>query len=174
MPWLSLLDAIAGACLVACVALAMWSGRRAPAVALASVGAVLGSVAGYAIGNVDGPAGVPSSVAAWALIGLVVNGSAGVVTTRAAGGPSRLGRAGATALFAMPFATAVFAFALRWACPLYVHGRRSGPCNYGDEDLLGGWAAGVILAFAFCVTAIGVLLLISSHQARRADPDADD
>ncbi len=174
MNGLHLLSAIAATCLVACLALAIWARRRAPAVALGSVGAIFGGSAGYAIGNVDGPAGIPVEVAAWALLGLVVNGVAAAVLTRASGGPAGLGRAGAGVLFAMPFATGAFTWVLRTACPLYVRGKGSGACNYRHQDLLGGWSSGVILAFGLALSAIGVLLLVSSRQARRADPDADD
>jgi hypothetical protein len=169
-----LLAALAGLCLVGCVALVAWSALRAPAVALASVGAVFGATAGYAFASDDGPAGVPVAVAKWALLGVLVNGAAGVVATRATGPPRRLGRAGAGTLFAMPLATAMFGWWLRTACPLYVRGKGTGACNYRHQDLLGGWSSAVILAFALAVSAIGILLLISARQARRADADADD
>ena len=155
---------------VGCVAVGAVFRRHAPAVTLALLGSMLGAVAGFLVGNADGPAEVPAYAAVGASIGLVANGVLGLLIT-SAGPPSRpLRRAALLVLIAAPLAAAALTLLVQVACPLYVSGKRSGFCNFQDQDLLGGWVSGVIVAFLFDAVFVVGLLLVSAWQVRRSDP----
>ena len=149
-------------------------GRRAPAASLAAVGAILGAIGGVAAGNVDGPAGVPAAAAVGATLGVIANGVAGAVLTRPTRPAVALRRWGTWWLVGTPIATAVFTFALRSACPLYVAGRGTTFCNYRADDLLGGWSSGVIFLFAVDLIVVGVLLLVSARQRDSIERASED
>jgi hypothetical protein len=63
---------------------------------------------------------------------------------------------------------------LRTACPLYVHGKGSGYCNYRQLDLLGGWSSVVMALFFLDAVFVGVLMLVCARQARRSAGERDD
>ena len=65
----------------ACVGLGAVFLRRAPAVSLALGGSLLGAVAGFLVGNADGPAEVPAYTAVGASLGLYAVGLLGFFTT---------------------------------------------------------------------------------------------
>ena len=67
----------------ACVGLGAVFLRRAPAVTLALGGSLLGAVAGFLVGNADGPAEVPAYTSLGASIGLYAVGLLGLLTTSA-------------------------------------------------------------------------------------------
>jgi hypothetical protein len=72
-----------------------------------------------------------------------------------------------------PPAAAALTFLLQLACPLYVTGKRSGFCNYQDQDLLGGWVGGVVVAFLVDAVFVAGLFFASAQQAlamQSADP----
>jgi hypothetical protein len=110
--------------------------------------------------------GAPAYTAVGASIGLLTSGIAGLLLTRARPPARFLRRGGFLALASTPFAAAALALLLQIACPLYVYGKHSGFCNYQEEDLLGGWLSGVIVAFAFDAIVVATLLFISAAQAR--------
>jgi hypothetical protein len=154
---------------VACTAFGVGLARRAPAVTLGMVGAVVGAVAGSLIANVDGPDEVPAYAAVGASIGLAVNGSVGLLVAPGRGTSRTLRRTAIAVMLATPVAAAGLTFLLQVACPLYVRGVRSGYCNYKGVDLLGGWISGVIVAFVADAVFVLALLLISAVQAARAE-----
>jgi hypothetical protein len=147
--------------------------RHAPALALALFGSVLGAIGGFLVGNVDGPAEVPAYTAVGASVGLFTNGVLGLLGTTARPPSQPLRRAGWVVLVAAPLLAGVMAILLQVACPLYVTGRRTGFCNYQEQDLMGGWVSGVVLAFLVDVWFVAGLLLLSAWQARRSE-DATD
>jgi hypothetical protein len=65
---------------VACIAIGAIFLRRAPAVSLALIGSLFGAVAGFLMGNADGPAEVPAYTAVWASLGLFAFGILGLLT----------------------------------------------------------------------------------------------
>lgn len=165
----SLLVQIFVAWALVCVGVGAAFRRRAPAVSLAVFGSVLGAIAGFLVGNADGPAEVPAYTAVGASAGLFASGLLGLLVTSAPP-PSRSLRRAATLVFiAATPAAGVLAVLVRFACPLYVTGRRAGFCNYQQVDLLGGWVSGVIVAFVFDAAFVAALLLVSARQARRSE-----
>jgi hypothetical protein len=153
----------------ACVGLAAVLLRRAPVVSLALGGSLLGAVAGFLVGNADGPAEVPAYTAVGASLGLFAVGLLGLLTT-AARAPSRsLHRAALLVLLVAPFAAGALTLLLQLACPLYISGKSSGFCNYQGADLLGGWVSGVIVAFLVDAAFVAGLFLVSAWQVRRSD-----
>ena len=151
----------------ACVAGGVVFWRRAPAVTLALFGSLLGSIAGFLVGNANGPKEAPAYTAVGASIGLVANGLVGPFLAPARAPARFLRRAAVIVLVAAPFAAAALTFLLQAACPLYVTGRRSGFCNYGPHDLMGGWVSGVIVAFLFDAMFVAGLLRVSARQTER-------
>jgi hypothetical protein len=150
----------------ACVAIGVIFLRRAPAISLALFGSLVGAVAGFLIGNVDGPAEVPAYTAVAASAGLVVNGLVGLLVARGRPTARSLWRAAIAVILAAPFAAGTLTFLLQTACPLYVSGKGSGFCDYQGADLLGGWVSGVIVAFLFDAVFVAGLLMVSAWQAR--------
>ena len=158
---------------IACVGGAVWL-RRAPAVALALIGSVLGGVAGFLLGNADGPAEAPAYAASGATIGAFAIGIASMLVTRGRPPSAALRRAAAVVAAIAPIATFALIRLIQIACPLYVTGRASGYCDYGEQDLLGGWASGVVAVFALDAILIVGLLLAALRQAVRAEDAEDD
>ena len=143
--------------------------RRAPAVSVAVFGSLLGAVAGFLVGNADGPAEVPAYTVVGASVGLLSNGVMGMLVTSARPPSRSLRRAGLLVLIAVPFAAGVLTLLIRFACPLYVSGKGSGFCNFQGIDVMGGWLSGVIAAFLFDGVFVAGLLLLSARQARRSE-----
>jgi hypothetical protein len=139
--------------------------RRSPAVTLALSGGVLGAIAGFLVGHAYGLAGVPSSTAVGASIGLCTLGVLGSLTTRPRAPSRSLRHAGVVVLVVAPFSAAALTLLLQVACPLYVSGKKSGFCNYQGVDVLGGWVSAVIAAFLFDAVFIATPLFISGWQA---------
>jgi hypothetical protein len=154
---------------VSCGAVGVVFFRRAPAVSLALFGSVVGAVAGFLFGNADGPAEVPAHTAVGASVVLVANGLLGLLFTSSRPPSRTLRRAGLLVVLAAPIAAAVLTLLLQVACPLYVHGKRSGFCNYQGVDLMGGWVSGVIVAFVFDALFVAGLLLVSAWGVRRSE-----
>lgn len=154
---------------VTCVGVGAAFLRRAPAVSLAVFGSVLGAVAGFLVGNPNGPAEVPAYTAVGASVGLFANGALGLLITSARPPSGPLRRAALLVLIAAPLAAGALTVLVQLACPLYVTGKRSGFCNYQGRDLLGGWVSGVIVAFLFDALFVAGLLLVSARQARRSE-----
>jgi hypothetical protein len=150
---------------VACLGLGAVFLRRAPAVSLALGGSVLGAVAGFLVGNADGPAEVPAYTAVGASLGLFLLGVAGLLTTSPGGLSRSLRRAAVLVLLVMPFAAAALTVLLQVSCPLYISGKGSGFCNYQGGDVLGGWVSGVVVAFLVDAVFVAALLFISAWQA---------
>jgi hypothetical protein len=151
----------------ACVAIGMAYARRAPAVTLGLSGSVLGAIAGFLVGNADGPAEVPAYTAVGASIGLFAFGVLGLLTAPANGLARSRRRAALVVLTVAPFAAAGLTVLLQLACPLYIWGKAAGFCNYQGVDLLGGWVSGVIVAFLVDAVFVAGLLLVSSWQTDR-------
>lgn len=167
----SLLVAIFSVWAITSVAIAASFLRRAPAVSLALFGSLLGAVAGFLVGNADGPAEVPAYTALGASVGLFSSGVVGMLTTSARPPSRPLRRAALLVLIATPFMAGALTLLLRLACPLYVSGKGSGFCNYQGIDLMGGWVSGVIVAFLFGAVFVAGLLLLSARQVRlSSDP----
>lgn len=158
----------------ACVTLGARFRTHAPGVSLALFGSVVVAIAGFLVGNADGPAEVPAYTAVGASVGLFANGILGslLAPARPPAGPLR--RAAMYVSVAAPFAAAALTALLQLACPLYVTGKDSGFCNYQAQDLLGGWVSGVIVAFMFDALFLAVLLLISASQAERRHREGVD
>lgn len=156
----------------ACVAIAVIFPRRAPAVSVALFGSLVGAVAGFLVGNADGPKDVPGYTAVGASAGLVANGLMGLLVAPGAPPARALRRAAVIALVAAPFAAGALTLLLQSACPLYVSGRDSGFCNYGGVDVPGGWVSGVVVAFLFDALFLTGLFLMSAWQARSKGPGA--
>jgi hypothetical protein len=153
----------------ACVGLGAVFLRRAPAVSLALGGSLLGAVAGFLVGNADGPAEVPAYTAVGASIGLYAVGLLGLFTTSARASWRWLHRAALLAILVAPFAAAALTLLLQLACPLYVSGKGSGFCNFQGVDVLGGWVSGVIVAFVADAAFVAGLLMVSAWQAQLRD-----
>ena len=164
----SFLVAIFAAWTVACLSVGVASVRHAPGLSLGSFGSVLGAIAGSLVGTIDGPAEVPAYAAAGASVGLFVGGTIGSVAWAGRGPSAWLQRAAILVLINAPFAAAALTVALQGACPLYVMGRRAGYCAY-QQDVLGGWVTGVILAFVVDALFVAGLLFVSAEQARRSE-----
>src|SRR5262245_63075952 len=130
-------------------------------------------MAGFIVGNADGPAEAPAYTAVGASIGLIANGLLGALATTARPPSQPLRRAAWTILLAGPVVAFVLTTLLQIACPLYVTGRRTGFCNYQEVDQLGGWVCGVIVAFVVDAWFVAGLLLLAAWQARRSE-DASD
>jgi hypothetical protein len=143
--------------------------RRAPAVSLAVFGSVLGAVAGFLVGNADGPPEVPAYTAVGASVGLLANGVVGLLITSARPPSRPLRRAALLTVIAAPFAAGALTLLVQAACPLYVNGRGSGFCNFQEQDLMGGWVSGVIVAFLFDALFMAGLLVGSAWQVRRSE-----
>ena len=156
-----------------CAAVGLALRRRAPAVGLALFGSVLGAIAGFLVGNADGPAEVPAYTAVGASVGLFANGGLGMIATTSRPPSEPLRRAAWLVLIASPVLAGLLAMLLQAACPLYVTGRRTGFCNYQEQDLLGGWVSGVIVAFVADAWFVASLLFVSVRQALRSE-DATD
>jgi hypothetical protein len=139
--------------------------RRAPAVAMALFGWVLGGVAGLVIGSRTTHHGVPETVALGSSIGLVTFGAPGLALLRPRPPARTLKLAAGWLALAAPFAVAATVFALLFACPMYVRG---GYCHY-DVDLLGGWMSSVGFLLAIDAIALVTALLWSTRQARRRE-----
>jgi len=147
--------------------------RRAPAVSLAMFGSILGAIAGFLVGNADGPTEVPAYTTVGASIGLFANGVVGLLATTARPPSQLLRRAGWVVLLTSPLLAWVLTTLLQTACPLYVSGRRAGFCDYQGVDLMGGWLSGVIVAFVVDAWFVAGLFAVSAKQALRAE-DATD
>jgi len=143
--------------------------RRAPAVTFGLLGAVLGAIAGFLIANVDGPDEVPAYAAVGASVGLAANGLVGLFVAPGRGSSRTLRRVAIAVCCATPLVAAALTLLLQVACPLYVRGARSGYCNFKDQDLMGGWVSGAIVAFVVDALYVIGLLLVSSVQAARAE-----
>src|SRR4051812_34737513 len=150
---------------VACLGLGAVFLRRAPAMSLALGGSVLGAVAGFLLGNADGPAGVPADTAVGASLGLLLLGVAGLLATSPRAPSQSLRRAAWLVLLVMPFGAAALTILLQASCPLYISGKGSGFCNYQGEDVLGGWVTRVVVAFVVDALFVAVLLFITGWQA---------
>jgi len=150
-----------------CVAIGAGYRRTAPAISLAIVGSLIGAVAGFLIGNAGGPAGVPAYTAVGASAGLVATGLIAVRVAPAHPPASSLHRAAVAALIAAPFAAGALVLLLQSACPLYLGGKKSGFCNFQDQDQLGGWVSGVVAAFLFDALFVSIVFFVSSRQAER-------
>src|SRR5438105_15872144 len=109
----------------ACVGLGTVFRRRAPAVTIALGGSLLGAVAGFLIGNADGPAEVPAYTAVGASLGLFLFGLLGLLTTSAGASSRSLRRAALLVLVIAPVAAGGLTLLLQRACPLVVSGERS-------------------------------------------------
>jgi hypothetical protein len=151
---------------IGCVLVAAWSFRRAPGVTLALIGAIIGALGAFALGDDQTQAGVPLTMAWSASVGLGANGVAGTLLAAPAGPPVHLRRAGTWVLLGAPIATALFTWALRTACPLYTHGKGSGYCNYRKMDLLGGWSSEVLALFFLDAVFLGLLMLVPARRVR--------
>ena len=46
-----------------------------------------------------------------------------------------------------------------------MNGKHSSYCNFGGDDLLGGWVSGVVFLFLLSAVWLAVVLWISSWQA---------
>jgi len=152
----------------ACIGIAAASLRRARVLSLALGGSVLGAVAGFLIGNADGPAEVPAYTAVGASLGLFLFGLLGLLTTSAGASSRSLRRAALLVLVIAPVAAGALTLLLQRACPLYVSGKDSGFCNYQGADLLGGWVSGVIVAFLVDAAFVSALLFVSAWQVGRS------
>jgi hypothetical protein len=130
-------------------------------------GSVLGAIAGFLVGNADGPAELPAYTAVGASIGLFAFGVLGLLTAPPNGLCRSLRRAALVVLTIAPFAAAGLTVLLQLACPLYISGKTAGFCNYQGIDVLGGWVSGVIVAFLVDAVFVAGLLLISSWQTDR-------
>ena len=148
-----------------CVTLAVVLAAHAPAVSVAVVGLVIGGVAGFVVEAADGPKFVPQTVAMWASAGFGVGGLLGLLVTRGSPPTRSIRRVAIWTLAAAPFAGAALTFGLQFACPLYVTGRQSSYCNFGGDDLLGGWVSGVVFLFLLSAVWLAIVLWISSWQA---------
>jgi hypothetical protein len=158
---------LAGGSLIAALLLR----RRVPAVSIALGGAVIAGTVAFFVSAAHDRHGVPQDVAVWASFGLWV----GAVSVFLVGGqrPSRpLRRIALMCLVLAPFGAALLLLAVQQACPLYVT-QGAGYCFY-DEDVLGGWAAGVTFLFVLDMVAITAMLLIAGRAKKQATPEADD
>jgi hypothetical protein len=88
----------------ACIGIAAASLRRARVLSLALGGSVLGAVAGFLIGNADGPAEVPAYTAVGASLGLFVLGLLGLLTNSTGASSRSLRRAALLVLVIAPAA----------------------------------------------------------------------
>lgn len=149
----------------ACTGLAVVFIRRAPAVSVSLVGSIVGAIAGFLVGNADGPAEVPAYTAVGASVGLFVLGVLALPATSPRGPSRSLRHAAWLVLLVAPFAAAALTFLVQGACPLYISGKSSGFCNFQQEDLLGGWVSGVIVAFLVDAVFVGVSLFVCSWKA---------
>src|SRR5689334_21729079 len=116
----SVLVATFAAWTIACLSVAYVFLRRAPAVSVALFCAVLGAIAGFFVGNGDGPAEVPAYAAVGASVGLFMGGAVGLGTTTAKPPSKLLARAAWSVVLVAPFVAAVLTALLQIACPLYV------------------------------------------------------
>ena len=126
---------------------------------------LVGGVAGFAAAAADGPKFVPEAVALWASVGVGLGGLFGLLATRGTAPPRPIRRAALWTLGTAPFAGAALTFALQAACPLYVRGKKSSYCNFGDGDLLGAWVSEVVFLFMAAAVWLAIVLWISSWQA---------
>jgi len=161
------LGVIAAGLVGASVAGAVVSRRRAPAVTLGLIGALIAAVVGFAVAGSDGPHGVPQEVGIWASLGLAVFGLLGLIALPGRPPARPQWRATVTTALIAPFAAATLRFAVGAACPLYVT-KGAGYCFY-DVDLLGGWAAAVTVMLAGDLLGIAFLLGVSAWHARRTE-----
>jgi hypothetical protein len=153
--------------LVAAVAFA----RRAPAVSIALVTAIVAAAVRIYLGT--GPGRLPIGVMTWASVALGLGGFVGLIVTKPrAGGASTRRWAIGSAAAAFPMALAL-AFVLMEMCPPYVN-RGAGICYWGNEDLLGGWISAVSLEMFLDVMFLAVVLAISAWQADRRAREAAD
>lgn len=164
---LTMLTEIFGVWAAACVAIATVYRRSGPAASLAISGSLIGAVAGFLVGNADGPAGVPAYTAVGASVGLIATGLVAVRVAPAPSPTSALRKASFVALIAAPFAAGTLALLLQSACPLYSSGKRSGFCNFQGQDLLGGWVSGVVVAFLFDAAVVSMVFFVSARRAER-------
>jgi hypothetical protein len=156
---------LAASCLLGAVLLI----RHAPAASLALVGAVIAGTIGFFLTSADGPRGVPMGVVSWATLGTLGGAVVGLVATRGRPPSGLMWRSAFACVLIAPFAAALLVLAIQRACPLYVHGRAVGYCTYGDQDLLGGWSAGVVILLMFDLFVVIGLLLVSGWQAKRRE-----
>ena len=150
---------------VACVVLASVFASHSPAASVALLALIAGGVAGFVVEAADGPKDVPATVATVASAGLGIGGLIGLLATRGYPPARSARRAAKWTLAAAPVSGAALTFALQAACPLYVNGKHSSYCNFGGDDLLGGWVSGVVFLFLLSVAWLAVVLWISSWQA---------
>ena len=162
-----MLTGIFGVWAVACVAIAAVYRRSAPALSLAMFGSLIGAVAGFLVGKANGPAGVPAYTAVGASAGLVATGLIALRVAPARPKAISFRRAALVALIAAPFAAGTLALWLQSACPLYWSGKRSGFCNFQNQDQLGGWVSGVVAAFLFDAVFVSIVFLVSARRAER-------
>jgi hypothetical protein len=141
--------------------------RHAPAVSVALVSGIAAGTIGFFVASAGGPRGVPMDVVTWATLGTLGGGMVGLVATRPRPPSSLMWRSAVGCLLIAPFAAALLLLAVQRACPLYV--MRAGYCGYGDQDLAGGWSAGIVILLLFDLSVVVGLLLVSGWQARRRE-----
>jgi hypothetical protein len=134
--------------------------RKAPALSIGLVAAILAGVARFLID--PGPHGVPANVTIWSSVGLIVGGLVSLLATRGRPPAASLRRWGFAFLAMAPVAAILLGLVLVTLCPPYT-GRSY--CSFGDQDLLGGWVTGVAVAFFCDLVFIAGILFVSSFQA---------
>jgi len=145
--------------------------RRAPAATAALIGSVVGALGVFFL-NAGSPSGVPWKCAMGASAGLMLGGLLGSLSPPRPA-PARPFRWVALAVIvAVPFLGAALTLLLQRACPLYMNGPGSGFCDYGDQDLLGGWVTGVVALFILDAVIVVGLLLMSAVEVEHGRPDA--
>jgi xanthosine utilization system XapX-like protein len=145
-----------------CVALVSW--RSAPAVTVALLSGLVGAVAGYQVVTADGPEGAPVDVAWWFSVGFGAGAIYGAaVTRRRERGVWPMRRWAVTVLLLAPFECVALALALQVACPLYV---QEGICQFGANDLLGGWITGDVFLFAVDLVVLAELFWFAPGRSR--------
>jgi hypothetical protein len=164
---------LAAAMLIVC-ALAFvvvgWAVRaRVPAVSLGLLGALVGGGATFGFVVARGRPGALAATSVGASFGLVCGGVAAFVACRARPPSRPLLRGAVIVLVAAPILAVPLALLLRFACPLYVHGTRTGICDYGTVDQLGGWLTQFVLAFLFDAAFVAALMRASGWQARHTE-----
>jgi hypothetical protein len=146
-------------------ALAAW--RAAPAVTVALGCGLVGAVIAYDVAGTDGPSGVPSAVAFWFSVGLLLGAISGAALTRRRNLDSwSMARAAVVVLLLTPFACVALTFALQEACPLYV---QQGLCDFEGTDQLGGWITFVVFLAGVDLLVIAGLLLFAPGPRKRGD-----
>lgn len=76
-------------------------------------------------------------------------------------------------VIAGPLIAGALTAVVRFACPLYVSGKKAGFCDYQQVDVLGGWSSGVMVALAFDAWFVAALLFVAARQALRSEDAMD-